>query len=95
MKKSATPIFSFHQNWGESVSLGLTPILFLESTVVEEICENCSLIGFGNFTKGFEEICKGYLSQSTSTRIGVTDSIHLTEFYLKVFPFGEPFFSFW
>lgn len=82
---------------GESVSLGLTPILFLESTVVEEICENCSLIGFTKFGKGD-------LSQSTSTnfgvpcftsiastRIGVTDSVRLTEFYLKVSPFGEPF----
>lgn len=40
---------------------------------------------------GFTKFGKGDLSQSTSTRIGVTDSVHLTEFYLKVFPFGEPF----
>ena len=42
---------------------------------------------------GFTNFGKSDLSQSTSTRIGVTDSIHLTEFYLKVSPFGEELFS--
>ena len=56
---------------------------------VEEICKNCSLIGFTNFGKGFEEICKGYLQ--FPPELVYLDSVHLTEFYLKVFPFGEPF----
>ena len=68
-----------------SANLARTSILLI---AFEEFCEGFSLIGFTNFGKGD-------LSQSTSTNFGVPDSIRLTEFYLKVSPFGEPFYSFW
>ena len=70
-----------------SANLARTSILFLESTVVEEICENCSLIGFTNFGKGFEEICKGYLQfppeLGESVSLGLTPilgEVHLSSY---------------